>query len=127
MTTIGSLFSGIGGLELGIERALGARTVWQVEIDPFARSVLERHWPDARRHDDIRAVGSRNLDRVEVICGGFPCQDISLAGKGAGLAGARSGLWTEMARVVGELRPRLVVVPQVAEHAVRSLLSRGGA
>src|SRR5690606_2941096 len=117
--TIGSLFSGIGGLELGLERA-GMRTVWQVEMDDYATRILERHWPDAIRFRDVREVGSHNLPPVDLICGGFPCQDISYAGKGAGIAGERSGLWTEFARIVRELRPRYVLVENVA-----ALLSRG--
>jgi len=117
--TIGSLFSGIGGLELGLERA-GMRTVWQVEMDDYATRILERHWPDAIRFRDVRAVGAHNLPPVDLICGGFPCQDISYAGKGAGIAGERSGLWTEFARIVRELRPRYVLVENVA-----ALLARG--
>ena len=119
MLTIGSLFSGIGGLELGLERA-GMRTVWQVEMDKYATRILERHWPDVIRFRDVREVGAHNLPPVDLICGGFPCQDISYAGKGAGIRGERSGLWTEFARIVRELRPRYVVVENVA-----ALLSRG--
>ena len=112
---IGSLFSGIGGLELGLERSIpGAHTVWQVEQNEYARAVLAKHWPNANRYQDVKEVGAHNLDPVDVICGGFPCQDVSVAGKGAGLDGARSGLWTEYARIVRELRPRYVVVENVA-------------
>ena len=118
--TIGSLFSGIGGLELGLEWAGLGPTLWQVEQNEFCCKVLEKHWPDATRHHDVRAVGAKNLQPVDVICGGFPCQDISLAGAGAGLSGARSGLWFEYARIIGELRPRIVVVENVA-----ALLGRG--
>ena len=117
--TIGSLFSGIGGLELGLERAGLGRTVWQVEQSPFCRSVLAQHWPDARRFDDVRSVGAATLFPVDVICGGFPCQDVSAAGKGEGLAGRRSGLWREYARIVCEMRPRWVVVENVASGAKR--------
>lgn len=117
---IGSLFSGIGGLELGLEWAGLGPVAWQVEIDPWCRGVLAMHWPRAARHADVRHVGAHNLEPVEVICGGFPCQDISVAGKNAGLAGARSGLWREYLRIVGELRPRVVVVENV-----RALVSRG--
>ena len=92
--SIGSLFSGIGGFELGLERGIpGSRTVWQVEQDGFCQEVLQRHWPDARLFADVRDVGAHNLDSVDVICGGFPCQDISVAGDGGGLNGKRSGLW----------------------------------
>jgi DNA (cytosine-5)-methyltransferase 1 len=78
------------------------------------------HWPEAIRHNDVRHVGAAELDEVEVICGGFPCQDVSIAGKNAGLDGHRSGLWGEFARIIGELRPRIVVVENVP-----ALVSRG--
>jgi len=118
--TFGSLFAGIGGFDLGLERA-GMRCEWQVEIDPYARAVLAKHWPDVRRHEDVRTFPPKEGEwGVDVICGGFPCQDISVAGKGAGLAGARSGLWYEYARIIGELRPRYVIVENVA-----ALLTRG--
>jgi DNA (cytosine-5)-methyltransferase 1 len=118
--TIGSLFSGIGGLELGLERAGLGPVLWQVECDDYAIRVLERHWPDAARYRDVREVGRHNLAPVDVICGGFPCQDVSNAGKRAGLAGHRSGLWSEFARIVRELRPGYVLVENVA-----ALLGRG--
>jgi DNA (cytosine-5)-methyltransferase 1 len=118
--TIGSLFSGIGGLELGLERAGLGPVVWQVEREPYCRAVLAKHWPDAVRHDDVCTVGADTLAPVDVICGGFPCQDISDAGKKVGIGGERSGLWSEYARIVRELRPRYVVVENVA-----ALLRRG--
>jgi len=112
--TFGSLFAGIGGFDLGLERA-GMVCKWQVEIDDFARRVLAKHWPDVPRHDDVRTFPTADGDwGVDVICGGFPCQDISVAGKGVGLAGERSGLWYEYARIIGELRPRYVIVENVA-------------
>lgn len=117
---IGSLFSGIGGLELGLERAGVGEVVWQVEREPFCQTILAKHWPDAKRFDDVRTVGAHNLEPVDVIFGGFPCQDISYAGKGLGLSGERSGLWYEFARIVGEMGPRFVVVENVS-----ALLSRG--
>lgn len=110
---VGSLFSGIGGLELGLERAGLGSVIWQVESDPWCRRVLARHWPEAERYEDVRTVGSANLLPVDGICGGFPCQDVSSAGKRAGLAGARSGLWVEYLRIVRELRPRWCVVENV--------------
>lgn len=116
---IGSLFSGIGGLELGLEDSGLGHTVWQVEQSEFYRKVLARHWPDAERFEDVREAGSATLAPVDLICGGFPCQDISSAGKGAGLAGSRSGLWYEFARVLGEMRPSWVVVENVASGAKR--------
>ena len=93
---------------------------WQVEIDPFCRKVLAKHWPDVKRYEDVRDVGAHNLEPVDLICGGFPCQDISNAGKRAGIEGERSGLWDEYARIVRELRPRHVLVENVA-----ALLGRG--
>lgn len=116
MLTIGSLFSGIGGLELGLERAGIGRVVWQVERDEFCRRVLAKHWPDVDRSvTDVCAPAT--LPRVDVICGGFPCQDVSSAGARKGLAGERSGLWREFARWVGALRPEWVVVENVASGA----------
>ena len=120
--SIGSLFSGIGGFELGLERGIpGSRTVWQVEQDGFCQEVLRRHWPDAQLFDDVREVGSHNLEQVDVLCGGFPCQDISVAGEGGGLHGERSGLWWEMHRVISEIRPQVVVLENVAAIVVRGL------
>lgn len=87
--------------------------VWQVERDGYCRHVLARHWPDAVRHDDVRTVGAHNLAPVDILCGGFPCQDLSAAGKGAGFgtedAPTRSGLWFEFRRIIHELRPAWVV------------------
>ena len=117
------LFSGIGGFSLGLERA-GMQTVAFCEIEPFCRAVLAKHWPGVKIYEDIRTLTAATLERdgiaVDVICGGFPCQDISVAGRGAGLAGERSGLWREYFRLVGELRPRVVIVENVA-----ALLGRG--
>jgi DNA (cytosine-5)-methyltransferase 1 len=100
------------------------RTVAFCEIDPFCRAVLAQHWPGVPIYDDVRELTADTLRRdgvtVDAICGGFPCQDISIAGKGAGLAGERSGLWSEYARLVRELRPRFVIVENVS-----ALLSRG--
>ena len=117
--TFGSLFAGIGGFDLGFERA-GFKCKWQVEIDDYATKVLEKHWPKVHRERDIRQCGSSNLERVDCIIGGFPCQDISYAGRGAGLAGERSGLFFEAVRLVRELQPRAVVLENVA-----ALLTRG--
>lgn len=120
MLTFGSLFAGIGGMDLGLERA-GMTCAWQVEIDEYATRVLAKHWPAVPRFRDVREVGAHNLEPVGLICGGFPCQDISIAGKKAGLDGERSGLWREMHRLVGELRPRYVLVENVAELLKRGL------
>lgn len=140
------LFSGIGGFSLGLEKAGGFKTVAFCEIDPFARAILAKHWPGVPIFGDIceltvhegRLVAHPDIGReptaeqvraggqvpgecrIDVICGGFPCQDISIAGKGAGLAGERSGLWREYARLIGEIRPQYVIVENVS-----ALLSRG--
>lgn len=119
MLTFGSLFAGIGGWDLGLERA-GMRCLWQCESDPYAQRVLARHWPDVLRVRDVRELHAGNVPAVDVLCGGFPCQDLSWAGPGAGIGGTRSGLWSEYARVVGELRPRYVLVENVS-----ALLARG--
>ena len=119
--TIGSLFSGIGGLEMGVEHATGGHVVWQVESNPFCRAVLAKHWPDAVRHDDVRTVGAE-LGCVDTFVGGFPCQDLSLAGKRAGFAGERSSLWREYRRLVDLLRPEFVLVENVPPLTT----SRGG-
>lgn len=116
---MGSLFSGIAGLERGLERATGAEVVWQAESNPFCRLVLAHHYPKAKRYEDVCDVDG-SAERVDIICGGFPCQDLSYAGKGEGLDGARSGLWSEYERIVCVLRPRYVVVENVA-----ALLARG--
>lgn len=119
--TFGSLFAGIGGFDLGFERA-GMACKWQVEIDPYCQKVLAKHWPNVRRHHDIKTfpTGAPQDWKVDCVCGGFPCQDISTAGRGEGITGERSGLWSEYARVVGLLRPRFVVVENVP-----ALLFRG--
>lgn len=121
--TLGSLFSGIGGLELGLEMTGRFKTVWQVEQSEYCRKVLRRHWPDALQFEDVRNVGKGNLPAVDVICGGFPCQDVSHANtkERRGLDGERSGLWTEFSRIVGDLRPRYVVVENVAALATDGL------
>jgi DNA (cytosine-5)-methyltransferase 1 len=118
------LFSGIGGFSLGLERTGGFKTVAFCEIDPFCRKVLRKHWPEVPQYDDVRTLTAERLAAdgiaVDAICGGFPCQDISTAGAGAGIEGKRSGLWKEYARIVGEVRPRVVVVENVS-----ALLARG--
>jgi len=152
---VGSLFSGVGGFDLGLERA-GMEIAWQVEIDPQSRSVLRHHWPNAELHKDVNDVGGShgitdrervrmdepdlpdsgsdmgnqpdelhtsdrgrndvgrtNLAPVDLICGGFPCQDLSVAGKREGMAGQRSGLWWEFHRILGELTPRWCLIENV--------------
>jgi DNA (cytosine-5)-methyltransferase 1 len=117
--TFGSLFAGIGGMDLGLERA-GMVCRWQVEIDDYCRRVLAKHWADVPRYGDIREVTGGEVERVDLLCGGFPCQDISNAGKREGLDGARSGLWSEYVRLIRVLRPRYVLVENVS-----ALLGRG--
>jgi DNA (cytosine-5)-methyltransferase 1 len=130
-----SLFSGIGGFDLGLERA-GWECVAQAEIDPFCNKVLAKHWPGVKRYGDVRDVGmgcgpvgsregddlldergvpsfNRRTRHVDLICGGFPCQDLSVAGKRAGLSGERSGLWFEFHRVLSELRPTFCLIENV--------------
>jgi DNA (cytosine-5)-methyltransferase 1 len=113
------LFSGIGGFSLGLERA-GFRTVAFCEIDPYCRRVLAKHWPGVPIFEDVTKLRGTDVGTVDLICGGFPCQDISIAGKGAGISGSRSGLWTEFHRLIGEIRPRYVIVENVP-----ALLQRG--
>jgi DNA (cytosine-5)-methyltransferase 1 len=109
----GSLFAGVGGLDLGLERA-GHRCAWQVEWDAYCRSVLSLHFPTVPKFSDVREVGAHNLAAVDMICGGFPCQDISSAGRRAGIKeGTRSGLWSEFHRIICELRPPYVLVENV--------------
>jgi DNA (cytosine-5)-methyltransferase 1 len=110
--TFGSLFAGIGGFDLGLERS-GMECKWQVEIDPFCQKVLAKHWPGVKRYGDIREVGKHNLEPVDLICGGFPCQPFSCAGKRGGKEDNRY-LWPEMLRVISEVRPAWVIGENVA-------------
>lgn len=119
------IFSGIGGFSLGLERSGGFETVAFCEIEPYCRRVLKKHWPDVPCYEDVRELTAELLRRdgiePDAICGGFPCQDVSIANVGGkGLDGERSGLWREYARLIGELRPRVVIIENVAE-----LLARG--
>jgi DNA (cytosine-5)-methyltransferase 1 len=107
----GSLFAGIGGIDLGLERA-GMECAWQVEKDEWCRRVLAKHWPDVERLEDVREVGKQNLGAVDLIAGGFPCQPHSVAGKRRGAADDRN-LWPEFSRIVGETRPRYVIAENV--------------
>lgn len=114
------LFSGIGGFSLGLERA-GFTTVAFCEIDPYARAVLKKHWPHVPIHRDIRKLSGKSIANVDVVCGGFPCQDISEAGKLGGIEAERSGLWSEYRRLICELRPRYVIVENVADLLIRGI------
>lgn len=112
--TVASLFSGIGGFDLGFQRA-GFDVTSQCEIQPFCVDILERHWPDVKRSIDIKELRSADIPRADVWVAGFPCQDVSLArmGKREGLRGRQSGLFYEFARLVGESRPRVFVLENV--------------
>jgi site-specific DNA-cytosine methylase len=120
------LFSGIGGFSLGLERA-GFQTVAFCEIEPYPQKVLAKHWPGVKIYDDVRTLTAERLagdgiTGIDVITGGFPCQDLSVAGKQAGMGeGTRSGLWSEIARLIGELQPRYAIIENVT-----ALLSGGG-
>lgn len=110
--TVGSLFSGIGGFDLGLERA-GMTIKWQVEIDDFCNKVLEKHWPDVKRYRDIKELRGDELEPVDLICGGFPCQPFSAAGKRRSKEDDRY-LWPEMLRVIRAVRPNWIIGENVA-------------
>lgn len=112
--TFGSLCSGIGGKDLGLERA-GLRCIWQVEIEPYCRHVLATHWPDVPRYEDIKTTDWSTLDRPDVIAAGYPCQPFSSAGKRRGRDDPRH-LWPFVADAIRVLRPRYVVLENVAGH-----------
>lgn len=110
--TLGSLFSGCGGFDLGFERA-GFETLFRCEIDPWCRRILTEKMPGPVVYGDVRGVGATVAPKVDVLIGGFPCQDVSVAGRGAGLEGDRSGLFFEFDRIIGELLPQWVVIENV--------------
>jgi DNA (cytosine-5)-methyltransferase 1 len=115
------LFSGIGGFSLGLERA-GMKTVAFCEIDKRAQLVLKKHWPNVPVFEDVSTLKKEDIsEQIDVICGGFPCQDISLAGRGEGLAGKRSGLWFEFHRLINEIKPRYAIIENVSALRSRGL------
>lgn len=118
----GSLFAGIGGMDLGLERA-GMTCDWQVEIDDYATKVLEKHWPRIRRWRDVRDFPPEPVDdwRIDAIAAGFPCQDITSSGKRAGIWGGRSSLFFEVVRIVRVLRPSIVILENVSDLLVRGM------
>jgi len=126
MLSVLDTFSGIGGFSYGLEMLCGGyKTVAFCEVDEYCRKVLAKHWPDVPCYGDIKEVTVERLREdglmpIDLVCGGFPCQDISVAGKGAGIQGARSGLWAELCRLIGEIRPRWAVMENVS-----ALLGRG--
>ena len=109
--SFGSLFSGIGGLDLGLERA-GWTCRWQVENDPYCVKVLEKHWPNVKRYGDVRLLDPKELEAVDLVCGGFPCQSVSVAGKRKAQKDER-WLWPEFARIIRVVRPRFILVENV--------------
>lgn len=117
---MGELFAGYGGLGMGVERALGqVERAWVSDIDPAPSRILAHQWPEVPNLGDITAIDWANVEPVDILTGGFPCQDVSLAGARKGMGeGTRSGLWSEMARAIDALRPSLVVIENV-----RGLLS----
>ncbi|WP_432832978.1 DNA cytosine methyltransferase [Dactylosporangium sp. CA-092794] len=117
---VGSLCTGYGGLDLAVELVLGGQLVWYAETDPHARTVLATRWPDVANLGDIRAVDWGAVEPVDVLTAGFPCQDISNAGKRAGITGAHSGLWSAVVDAVRALHPPVLYVENVA-----ALLRRG--
>ena len=116
---IGSLFSGYGGLDLATQNVFDAEVVWHCEWEDAPSKVLDAHWPGVPNYRDVSKVDFTKVEPVDILTGGFPCQDLSLAGKRAGLKeGTRSGLWIEFARAIDELQPKFVVIENV-----RGLLS----
>jgi DNA (cytosine-5)-methyltransferase 1 len=118
--TVGSLFSGIGGIELGLERTRGFKTIWFSDIEPYTEEIRKRHWPEAKELGDITKIKWQAVTAPEVLTGGFPCQDISSAGKQAGIKGKKSGLWKEYLKAISILRPKYIIAENVA-----ALLNRG--
>jgi DNA (cytosine-5)-methyltransferase 1 len=116
---IGSLFSGYGGLDLAVMNVTGAEVAWHCEWEDAPSKILDKHFLGVPNYKDVTKVDFTSVEPVDILTGGFPCQDLSLAGKRAGLKdGTRSGLWSEFARAIEELKPRLVVIENV-----RGLLS----
>lgn len=119
MYKIGSLFSGYGGLDLAVSKVFGGEVVWHCEWDNAPSKILDKHFPGVPNYQDVTAVDFTQVEPVDILTGGFPCQDLSLAGGRAGLKhGTRSGLWSEFARAINEIKPKLVVIENV-----RGLLS----
>lgn len=116
---IGSLFSGYGGLDLAVMNVTGAEVAWHCEWEDAPSAILDKHFPGVPNYRDVSKVDFTQVEPVDILTGGFPCQDLSLAGKRAGMKdGTRSGLWSEFARAIEEIKPRLVVIENV-----RGLLS----
>ena len=127
MIKLGSAFSGIGGFELGLHWAIeDLETVWQIEKDKYCQTILKKHWPKSRLYDDITTVKTKEMESVDVLCGGFPCQDLSVANpKGEGLNGKRSGLFWELWRIVSDFREQNRQIPIVLLENVPAITYRG--
>jgi DNA (cytosine-5)-methyltransferase 1 len=110
---IGSLFSGAGGLDMAVEAVFGGEVVWHSEIDAAGGEALKHHWPEAVNLGDISTIDWGRVAPVDIMCGGFPCQDLSVAGKRLGLSGSRSGLWFRMRTAIESLQPQIAVVENV--------------
>jgi DNA (cytosine-5)-methyltransferase 1 len=116
---IGSLFSGYGGLDLAVSKVLDAEVAWHCEWEDAPSKVLEAHFPGVPNYRDVSTVDWESVEPVDILTGGFPCQDLSLAGKRAGLQdGTRSGLWSEFYKAITILKPKIVIIENV-----RGLLS----
>ena len=117
LNTFVSLFAGVGGFDLGLERS-GYKCIGQVEIDKHANTVLEKHWPDVPRHDDVQTAKEwadeiEITGKVDIVCGGFPCQDVSVAGKRSGLAGVRSGLFFDALSFATHVKAKRIILENV--------------
>jgi DNA (cytosine-5)-methyltransferase 1 len=111
---IGSLFSGYGGLDLAAEQMFDAKVVWHCEWEDAPATVLDAHWPGVPNFRDVSNVDWASVEPVDILTGGFPCQDVSQAGRRAGLgAGTRSGLWSEFAKAIDVLKPKYVIIENV--------------
>ena len=115
------LFSGIGGFALGLQRTGGFKTIGFCDFDAKTHPVLKKNFPGVPIYDDVRTLKGADIGTVDIVTGGFPCQDLSVAGKGAGLKGERSGLWYEMHRIIKETRPKWVIAENVAVLRSRGL------
>lgn len=128
--TVGSLFSGIGGLEIGLER-VGLVVKWQVERDPYCLGVLKKHWPEVPKYTDVCSLDATKIEKVDVLCGGFPCQPVSNAGK-QHVENDERWLWPEFYRIIQQQTPRIVLIENVQAlrgkglHFVLTDLARAG-
>ena len=124
---LGSCFSGIGGFELGLHWAIpNLETLWQIEQNKYCQKVLQRHWPKAQIHDDITKIDTTTLDDIDILCAGFPCQDISIANhQGMGLDGKKSGLFWDLRRIISDFREHNRTIPLLLLENVPAITFRG--